>query len=73
MPPDLSRCGLAALFPIITERLKKAQGIAAAAEACAASGNQENAFRILPDVEEFTHEATTLLNAACLIRRELGD
>ena len=61
---------LLALFPMITERLKQAHNIAAAAQTCAATGNYESAFRILLDVEQPTFEATTLLNAASLIRHE---
>ena len=67
--PALSNA-LVALFPMITERLKQAHNIAAAAESCAVSGNFDGAFRILLDVEQPTYEATTLLNAASLIRRE---
>jgi hypothetical protein len=69
----MSKDALTAMFPMITERLKKAHGIAAAAEACAFAGNYENAFRILLDTEELTHDAATLLNAASVIRREMGD
>jgi len=61
---------LSALFPMITERLKQAHNIAAAAQTCAATGNYESAFRILLDVEQPTFEATTLLNAASLIRHD---
>jgi hypothetical protein len=61
---------LLALFPMTTNRLKQAHDIAAAAGACAASGNQEGAFRILLDIEEYICDATTLLNATSLIRRE---
>lgn len=61
---------LGAIFPMIASRLKDAHNIAAAAEACAAAGISEGAFRILFDVEQLTYEATTLLNAASLIRRE---
>lgn len=61
---------LGAIFPMISSRLKQAHSIAAAAESCAATGNADGAFRILLDMEELTYEATTLLNAASLIRRE---
>lgn len=61
---------LSAMFPMITSRLKSAHDIAAAAEACAVVGNHDGAFRILLDVEQLTYEATTLLNASSLVRRE---
>lgn len=70
MANEALKGALPALFPTIASRLKKAHDIAAAAGACAALGNQEGAFRILLDVEEYTSDATTLLNAAGLIRRE---
>jgi hypothetical protein len=58
MPPDLSKCKIAALFAMITQLVKKAQGIAVAAETCAAGGNHNNAFRILLNIEELTHDVT---------------
>jgi hypothetical protein len=64
---------LSAVFPLITGRLKMAHNIATAAEICASSDNHDGAFRILLDVEQLTYEATTLLNAASLIRRESED
>jgi hypothetical protein len=70
MANDALKGALLALFPMITTRLKQAHDIAAAAGACAATGNNDGAFRILLDVEQHVYEATTLLNAACLIRRE---
>ncbi len=47
--------------------------LAAAAECCAATGNHDGVFRIILDVEQDTYEATTLLNAASIIRREVED
>ena len=70
MANEALKGALLALFPMITDRLKQAHDIAAAAGACAATGNHEGAFRILLDIEQNTYEANTLLNAACLIRRE---
>jgi len=73
MANEALKGALLALFPMITERLKDAHNIAAAAGACAACGNHDGAFRILLDIEQNTYEATTLLNAASLIRRESED
>jgi hypothetical protein len=73
MENETLKAALLAIFPMITKRLKDAHNIAAAAEACAATGNDVGAFRILLDIEENTHDATTLLNAASLIRRESED
>ena len=64
---------LNAIFRLIAARLKRAQEVAAAAECCAAAGNHDGAFRILLDVEQYTYEATTLLNAASIIRRAKPD
>lgn len=65
--PQIS--ALKVIFPIVTKCLKRAQNVAEAAEACAAAGNYDGAFRILLDIEEDTSDATTLLNAASLIWR----
>lgn len=58
------------IITMIASRLKQANDIASAAEACVLTGNHDGAFRIMFDVEQLTYEATTLLNAASLIRRE---
>src|ERR1043165_3090360 len=47
MAPEALKGALAAIYPMITCRLKQAHDIAAAAETCAASGNNEGAHRIL--------------------------
>jgi len=70
MANEALKGALLALFPMITKRLKDAHNIAEAAGACAASDNHEGTFRILLDIEQNAYETTTLLNAACLIRRE---
>ncbi len=62
----------AAMFPIIADRLKEAYSIADAVAACAATGNQDGAYRMLLDIEGNTSDAITLLNAASLLRREAG-
>ncbi len=73
MANDMLVGALKAIFPMITHRLKQAHDIAAAANARIATNNVEGAFRILLDIEQHTYEATTLLNAASLIRRETID
>ena len=70
MANEPSKHALAALFPMIADRLGRAHRYAAAAGTCAASDNYDGAFRILLDVEQPLYEATTLLNAAALLRRE---
>jgi hypothetical protein len=62
-----------ALIPMITEKLKRAHDTAAAAASVAATGNSESAFRILLDIEEPAFQATTLLNAISVIRRDGQD
>ncbi|HET7334067.1 MAG TPA: hypothetical protein VFI93_03045 [Rhizomicrobium sp.] len=64
---------LAPLLAMITKRLSQARDLGAAAEACASAGNSEGAFRVLLDIEQPLHEATCLLNAVCIARRETGD
>lgn len=58
-----------ALIPMISERLKRAHDTAAAAASLVAA-NPESAFRILLDIEQPTFEATALLNAISVIRRQ---
>lgn len=58
------------LLALITKRLSCARDLGAAAEACASTGNSDGAFRMLLDIEQPLHEATSLLNAACIARRE---
>jgi hypothetical protein len=53
----------------ILERLDEAAGLAKAAQACAEAGNVAKAVEIALDVELPIYEATTLLNAASLIKR----
>ena len=69
MHSEHARSALGGIFSMIASRLKQANDIASALE-CASTGNHDGAFRIMFDVEQLTYEATTLLNAASLIRRE---
>jgi len=73
MVDNAQNTALGTVFPMITIRLKRAYDMAAAAETCAATGNHDGAFRILLDIEQHTYEATTLLNAAGLIRQNVED
>jgi hypothetical protein len=73
MPKESLNTAVAAMFPMISGRLKEAHSIADAAAACAATGNHDGALRILLDIEEITTDAITLLNAASLLRRERED
>jgi len=70
MLSEHARSALGRIITMIASRLKQANDIASAAEACISTGNHDGAFRIMFDVEQLTYEATTLLNAASLIRRE---
>lgn len=62
----------APLLALITKRLSQVRDLGAAAEACASTGNSEGAFRMLLDIEQPLHEATSLLNTICVARREPG-
>jgi hypothetical protein len=53
----------------VRTRLDKAAGIARAADACAGAGFCDKAVEITLDIEQPLYEATTLLNAASLIKR----
>ena len=53
----------------IRGRLDEAATVAKAAEACADAGNVGKAVEIALDAEQSLYEATTLLNAASLIKR----
>jgi hypothetical protein len=72
MATETLKGALAAIYPMITCRLKQARDIAAAAETCAASGNNEGAHRILLEIDQHTH-ANTLIEVTSLFRREVGD
>lgn len=71
MANEALKGALAAICPMITRRLKQAHDIAAAAEACAASGNNEGAHRILLEIDQHTHEANILMEVIALLRREV--
>jgi hypothetical protein len=73
MANDHRNTALVAMFPMIAKRLREAASISDAANACAAAGNPDGAFRILLDIETLTTDAITLLNAASLLHRERDD
>ena len=56
-----------ALLTNIHRKLQEAASIAKAAEACAVSGNVQSAIKMVMDIEEPTHQANRMLNAALLI------
>ena len=51
------------------ERLDQAAGIAKTAQACAETGNIEQAIEIALGIEQLIYEVTTFLNAASLMNR----
>jgi hypothetical protein len=53
----------------IRDRLTDAAAVAKAAVTCAESGSELQAVRIVLDVEEMIHEASTLLNGVTLLNR----
>jgi hypothetical protein len=53
----------------IRGRLDRAAGIARAADACAGTGFHEKGLEVALDMEQLLYEATTLLNAASLVKR----
>ena len=53
----------------ISGRLADAAAVAKAAVTCAESGSERQAVRIVLDVEEMIHEASTLLNGITLLNR----
>lgn len=69
MDNNIAEIAIGAFLQQISERLDGASGIAKAVEACADAGNITEAVEIALDVELQIYEATTLLNAASLIRR----
>jgi hypothetical protein len=52
---------------------RRAASIAKAAEVCAESGNVQTAVKMVMDIEDPTHQANRMLNAALLIHNELLD
>ena len=60
---------LATMVELIHERLGDATETAKAAKACASVSNLDEAIRITLTIEQPIYEATTLLNAAALIKR----
>jgi hypothetical protein len=59
-----------ALLANMHRKLQEAAGIAKAAEVCAQSGNVQTAVKMIMDIEEITHQADRILNAALLIGNE---
>jgi hypothetical protein len=57
----------------IHRKLQEAASIAKAAEVCAESGNVQTAVKMVMDIEDPTHQANRMLNAALLIHNELLD
>ena len=53
----------------IRDRLIGAAAVAKAAVTCAESGSERQAVRIILEVEEMIHEASTLLNGVTLLNR----
>ena len=53
----------------IRDRLTDAAAVAKAAVTCAESGSERQAVRIILEVEEMIHEASTLLNGVTLLNR----
>jgi len=52
----------------IRKRLHRAAGIGRAADACAGAGFHEKGLEVALDIEQLLYEATTLLNAASLVK-----
>jgi hypothetical protein len=53
----------------ISGRLTDAAAVAKAAVTCAESGSEHEAVRIVLDVEEMLHQASTLLNGVTILNR----
>lgn len=53
----------------IRQRLEAAAGIAKAAEACALSGQINQAVSVSHDIEQLSYEASRLLDATSLLNR----
>jgi hypothetical protein len=68
---EASQKSLHPVLHMIAERLKRSHELAHAAECCSATGNQDGSFRMLMDIEQDLFEATHLLNAISIIRREM--
>ncbi len=70
MAEDIPGRTITNIIAMITQRLRRAYQTADAAEVCVVSGNHENAFRILLNIEQDIYETDALLNAATIIHRE---
>ena len=73
MPQENLELTLAHLIHLMAGRLSQANNVAIAAEACVNSGNVSAAFQIILKVEEYTFDATNLLNAASVVRRAIQE
>src|ERR1700730_12548672 len=69
MDAQLVETTIKAYLTEIRNRLEKAAGIGRAADACAGAGFHEKGLEVALDMEQLLYEATTLLNAACVINR----
>jgi hypothetical protein len=60
-----------ALLANIHRKLRDAASVANAAEVCAGTGNVQTAVKMVMDIEDPTHQANRMLNAALLIYSDL--
>jgi hypothetical protein len=61
------------LIELFHKRLADATSIAAAAKACAGAGNIDEAVRISLSIDQPLYDATTLSDAAALLKRTAED
>jgi hypothetical protein len=69
MDAQLAETTIRTYLTEIRGRLDRAAGIARAADACAGAGFHEKGLEVALDMEQLLYEATTLLNAASLVKR----
>ncbi len=69
MDAQLVETTIKAYLAEIRRRLDRAAGIGRAADACAGAGFYEKGLEVALDMEQLLYEATTLLNAASLVKR----
>ena len=68
-PGPESRISITGCLKEISGRLTDAAAVAKAAVTCAESGSEHEAVRIMLEVDEMLHEASTLLNGVTLLNR----
>lgn len=72
MKRETAEAAIFACVGLVDATVSEAGAMAKAARHCAEAGQVERAFQIALDIEPLLHEANSLLQAAAVIKRQIG-